>query len=62
MPKFKQFRIVPNPGGGANIGTQQQERVIDVPAGYPLPANATAVPDNTPVSDWTDSTLTESEE
>lgn len=61
MPKYRQFRIVTPPGGGANLGTQQ-ERVIEVPAGFPLPANATPVADATPVSDWANSTPTESEE
>lgn len=56
MPKYRQFRIAPGPGGGSG---KKQARVIERPEGPP-PPHCVPVVDETPTSGWAD--YTESEE
>lgn len=57
--KIREIRPAQKPGFGAFFGPHYEARVVEVPDGQEIPAptyvggGSEAVPEDTPVSDWT---------
>lgn len=58
MPKFEVTRRVPAGGGQSKL----QKRVIERPEGTPAPLFGVLVSDDTPTTDWTDTSAAPEEE